>query len=69
MFLSLALLCNKIPGTQWIGKYRQLRKVTLGMKTRMTRRLEIKAENKYWLSCSYLTAKEEHKHNTERQQA
>ncbi|XP_019385743.1 PREDICTED: ribosomal protein 63, mitochondrial [Crocodylus porosus] len=69
MFLSLALLRNKIPGSQWIGKYRRPRKVTLGMKTRMIRRLEIEAENQYWLSCSYLTAKEEYKHNTERRQA
>ncbi|POI21456.1 hypothetical protein CIB84_014797 [Bambusicola thoracicus] len=65
MFLTLALLRKRIPGKQWIGKYRRPRPVTTTMKQAMIRRLEIEAENEYWLSRPYLTREEERNHNRE----
>ncbi|KFP31915.1 hypothetical protein N325_12069, partial [Colius striatus] len=65
MFLTTVLLRKSIPGKQWIGKYRRPRVVTLAMKLAMIRRLEIEAENEYWLSRPYLTREQEYKHNTE----
>ncbi|XP_065586426.1 large ribosomal subunit protein mL63 [Cyrtonyx montezumae] len=65
MFLTMVLLRKRIPGKQWIGKYRRPRVVTTGMKQSMIRRLEIEAENEYWLSRPYLTWKEEYNHNRE----
>uniref|UniRef100_A0A8V0XHF0 Mitochondrial ribosomal protein L57 n=1 Tax=Gallus gallus TaxID=9031 RepID=A0A8V0XHF0_CHICK len=65
MFLTLALLRKRIPGKQWIGKYRRPRVVTTTMKQAMIRRLEIEAENEYWLSRPYLTRQEECNHNRE----
>ncbi|XP_071591647.1 large ribosomal subunit protein mL63 isoform X2 [Heliangelus exortis] len=65
MFLTAVLLRKRIPGKQWIGKYRRPRVVTIGMKQAMVRRLEIEAENEYWLSRPYLTREQEYKHNTE----
>lgn len=65
MFLTLTLLRKRIPGKQWIGKYRRPRVVTTTMKQAMIRRLEIEAENEYWLSRPYLTRQEECNHNRE----
>ncbi|KAJ7320183.1 hypothetical protein JRQ81_019694 [Phrynocephalus forsythii] len=69
MFLTLALLRNRIPGAQWIGKHRRPRFVTNLMKRNMIRRLEIEAENEYWLSRPYMTKEQEFKHNTENRRA
>ncbi|NWS72922.1 RT63 protein, partial [Crotophaga sulcirostris] len=69
MFLTTVLLRKRIPGGQWIGKYRRPRAVTLTMKQAMIRRLEIEAENEYWLSRPYLTREQEYKHNTEERRA
>ncbi|NXP24036.1 RT63 protein, partial [Scytalopus superciliaris] len=69
MFLTTVLLRKRIPGHQWIGKYRRPRQVTLSMKQAMIRRLEIEAENEYWLSRPYLTREQEYKHNTEERRA
>ncbi|XP_074771676.1 large ribosomal subunit protein mL63 [Athene noctua] len=69
MFLTTVLLRKRIPGKQWIGKYRRPRPVTLPMKQAMIRRLEIEAENEYWLSRPYLTREQEYKHNTEGRRA
>ncbi|XP_067418960.1 large ribosomal subunit protein mL63 [Emydura macquarii macquarii] len=69
MFLTIALLRKRIPGHQWIGKYRRPRVVTLSMKRSMIRRLEVEAENEYWLSQPYMTREQEYKHNTERRRA
>ncbi|XP_015272534.1 PREDICTED: ribosomal protein 63, mitochondrial [Gekko japonicus] len=68
MFLTVALLRNRIPGRQWIGKHRRPRFVSLGMKLRMIKRLEIEAENEYWLSRPYMTREQEYRHNEERWQ-
>ncbi|NXW95152.1 RT63 protein, partial [Alopecoenas beccarii] len=65
MFLTTVLLRKRIPGKQWIGKYRRPRPISLGMKQAMIRRLEIEAENEYWLSRPYLTQEQEFRHNTE----
>ncbi|NXO04627.1 RT63 protein, partial [Rhinopomastus cyanomelas] len=69
MFLTTVLLRKRIPGKIWIGKYRQPRVVTLRMKQAMIRRLEIEAENEYWLSRPYLTREQEYKHNEEGRRA
>ncbi|NXW31225.1 RT63 protein, partial [Phaetusa simplex] len=69
MFLTTVLLRKRIPGKQWIGKYRQPRAVTHSMKQAMIRRLEIEAENEYWLSRPYLTREQEYRHNTEERRA
>lgn len=69
MFLTAALLRNRIPGKQWIGKYRRPRMVSLGMIQRMIKRLEIEAENEYWLSRPYMTGEQEYCHNQERRLA
>ncbi|XP_048349722.1 ribosomal protein 63, mitochondrial [Sphaerodactylus townsendi] len=69
MFLTVALLRKRIPGRQWIGKHQRPRVVTEGMKNRMIKRLEIEAENEYWLSRPYMTREQEHRHNEERRQA
>ncbi|XP_054240077.1 ribosomal protein 63, mitochondrial [Indicator indicator] len=69
MLLTTVLLRKRIPGKQWIGKYRRPRPVTLSMKQAMIRRLEIEAENEYWLSRPYLTRQQEYKHNTEERRA
>ncbi|XP_011811320.1 PREDICTED: ribosomal protein 63, mitochondrial-like [Colobus angolensis palliatus] len=61
--LLTALLCrNRIPGRQWIGEHRRPRFVSLGAKQNMIRRLEIEAENHYWLSMPYMTREEERGH-------
>uniref|UniRef100_A0A8B9IFI8 Mitochondrial ribosomal protein L57 n=1 Tax=Anser cygnoides TaxID=8845 RepID=A0A8B9IFI8_ANSCY len=69
MFLTTVLLRKRIPGKQWIGKYRRPRVVTLSMKQAMIRRLEIEAENEYWLSRPYLTREQEYNHNREGRRA
>uniref|UniRef100_A0A8C3D4Q6 Mitochondrial ribosomal protein L57 n=1 Tax=Cairina moschata TaxID=8855 RepID=A0A8C3D4Q6_CAIMO len=69
MFLTTVLLRKRIPGRQWIGKYRQPRVVTLSMKQAMIRRLETEAENEYWLSRPYLTQEQEYNHNKEGRRA
>lgn len=69
MFLTTVLLRKRIPGKQWIGKYRQPRVVTLSMKQAMIRRLETEAENEYWLSRPYLTQEQEYNHNKEGRRA
>ncbi|XP_044297445.1 ribosomal protein 63, mitochondrial [Varanus komodoensis] len=69
MFLTIALLRNRIPGKQWIGKHRRPRFVTAVMKSSMIRRLEIEAENEYWLSQPYMTKEQEYRHNEERSYA
>ncbi|KGL75024.1 hypothetical protein N309_04933, partial [Tinamus guttatus] len=69
MFLTAALFRKGIPGKQWIGKYRRPRVVTISMKQAMIRRLEIEAENEYWLSRPFLTREQEYKHNTEGRRA
>uniref|UniRef100_A0A8D0H5H7 Mitochondrial ribosomal protein L57 n=1 Tax=Sphenodon punctatus TaxID=8508 RepID=A0A8D0H5H7_SPHPU len=66
MFLTLALLRNGVPGRQWIGKHRRPRRVTLLMKQNVIKRLEIEAENEYWLSQPFMTREKEYCHNTER---
>ncbi|XP_049723410.1 ribosomal protein 63, mitochondrial [Elephas maximus indicus] len=62
MFLTALLRRNRIPGRQWIGKHRRPRTVSFQAKQNMTRRLEIEAENHYWLSMPYLTAEQEYGH-------
>ncbi|XP_030051939.1 large ribosomal subunit protein mL63 [Microcaecilia unicolor] len=66
MFLTVALLRKGIPGKQWIGKYRRPRQVTWQMKRGVIRRLEIEAENEYWLSRPYMTKEQEYDHARER---
>ncbi|XP_063160536.1 large ribosomal subunit protein mL63 [Candoia aspera] len=65
MFLTRALFRNRIPGKQWIGKHRRPRLVTSLMKGNMIKRLEIEAENEYWLSCPYMTKEQEYRHDEE----
>ncbi|XP_047408212.1 ribosomal protein 63, mitochondrial [Sciurus carolinensis] len=62
MFLTALLCRNRIPGSQWIGKHRRPRRVSLLSKQNMIRRLEIEAENHYWLSMPYMTAEQEYRH-------
>ncbi|KAM6178066.1 large ribosomal subunit protein mL63 [Rhynchocyon petersi] len=62
MFLSAFLCRNRIPGRQWIGKHRRPRRVSFFSKQNMIRRLEIEAENHYWLSMPHLTAEQEFGH-------
>ncbi|XP_001518944.1 ribosomal protein 63, mitochondrial [Ornithorhynchus anatinus] len=62
MFLSALLLGTRIPGKQWIGKHRRPRYVNAGMKGRMVRRLEIEAENEYWLGQPYMSREQEYGH-------
>ncbi|XP_062983139.1 large ribosomal subunit protein mL63 [Elgaria multicarinata webbii] len=69
MFLTIVLLRNKIPGRQWIGKHRRPRFVSSQMKSNMIRRLEIEAENEYWLSQPYMTEEQDYRHNEERRHA
>nr|XP_056714691.1 ribosomal protein 63, mitochondrial [Euleptes europaea] len=69
MFLTVALLRNRIPGKQWIGKHRRPKVVTLAMKRSMIQKLEIEAENEYWLSRPYMTREQEYRHNEERRRA
>nr|XP_060626930.1 large ribosomal subunit protein mL63 [Anolis sagrei ordinatus] len=69
MFLTIALLRNKIPGSQWIGKHKRPRFVSVHMKNRMIRKLEIEAENEYWLSQPYMTKEQDYGHNREGRQA
>ncbi|XP_008319712.1 large ribosomal subunit protein mL63 [Cynoglossus semilaevis] len=66
MFLTLALLRKGIPGKQWIGKYRRPRNITWQMKRNTLQRLEIEAENEYWISRPYMTEEQEHRHAAER---
>ncbi|XP_043917615.1 LOW QUALITY PROTEIN: ribosomal protein 63, mitochondrial [Protopterus annectens] len=66
MFLTAVLFRKGIPGKQWIGKYRRPRKVTWQMKRNMIKRLEIEAENEYWLSRPYMSIEQEMGHATER---
>ncbi|XP_070605876.1 large ribosomal subunit protein mL63 [Erythrolamprus reginae] len=65
MFLTRLLFRNRIPGGQWIGKHRRPRIITTLMKANMIRRLEIEAENIYWLSCPYMTEEQEYRHDEE----
>lgn len=69
MFLTALLRRNRIPGRQWIGKHRRPRTVSSQAKQNMIRRLEIEAENHYWLSMPYLTAEQEYGHAAERRAA
>ncbi|CAD7671275.1 large ribosomal subunit protein mL63 [Vulpes vulpes] len=69
MFLTALLLRNRIPGRQWIGKHRRPRAVSFQAKQNMIRRLEIEAENQYWLSTPYLSAEQEYGHAAERRAA
>ncbi|XP_038617841.1 ribosomal protein 63, mitochondrial [Tachyglossus aculeatus] len=62
MFLSAILRHNRIPGKQWIGKHRRPRFVSAGMKQRLVRRLEMEAENEYWLGRPYMSREQEHGH-------
>ncbi|XP_072467815.1 large ribosomal subunit protein mL63 [Notamacropus eugenii] len=66
MFLTALLRGSRIPGKQWIGKHRRPRKVTWGMKQGLIRRLEIEAENEYWLSMPYMTREQEFNHSAAR---
>ncbi|KAM9038305.1 LOW QUALITY PROTEIN: large ribosomal subunit protein mL63 [Sarcophilus harrisii] len=61
MFLTALLRGSRTP-EQWLGKHRRPRKVTWGMKQGMIRRLEIEAENEYWLSMPYMTKEQEFNH-------
>ncbi|XP_032694670.1 ribosomal protein 63, mitochondrial-like [Lontra canadensis] len=65
MFLTTLLCHNRIPGRQWIGKPRRLRTVSSQARQNTIRRLEIEAENHYWLSMPYLTAEQEYGHAAE----
>ncbi|XP_006894166.1 PREDICTED: ribosomal protein 63, mitochondrial [Elephantulus edwardii] len=69
MFVTAFLCRNRIPGRQWIGKHRRPRPVSFLSKQRMIRRLEIEAENHYWLSMPYLTAEQEYGHAAARREA
>ncbi|EAX08296.1 mitochondrial ribosomal protein L57 [Homo sapiens] len=62
MFLTALLWRGRIPGRQWIGKHRRPRFVSLRAKQNMIRRLEIEAENHYWLSMPYMTREQERGH-------
>ncbi|XP_017403664.1 ribosomal protein 63, mitochondrial [Cebus imitator] len=62
MFLTALLCHSRIPGRQWIGKHRRPRFVSSRAKQNMIRRLEIEAENHYWLSMPYMTREQEHGH-------
>uniref|UniRef100_H2NJD3 Mitochondrial ribosomal protein L57 n=2 Tax=Pongo abelii TaxID=9601 RepID=H2NJD3_PONAB len=62
MFLTALLCRGRIPGRQWIGKHRRPRFVSLRAKQNMIRRLEIEAENHYWLSMPYMTREQERGH-------
>lgn len=66
MILTAALLRGRIPGRQWIGKHRRSRPVSFQAKQNMIRRLEVEAENHYWLSMPYMTAEQEFGHAAER---
>ncbi|XP_028676438.1 ribosomal protein 63, mitochondrial [Erpetoichthys calabaricus] len=65
MFLTLALFRKGIPGKQWIGKYRRPRQITWQMKRNLIEKLEVEAENEYWLSRAYMTKEQEKGHATE----
>ncbi|XP_008581466.1 PREDICTED: ribosomal protein 63, mitochondrial [Galeopterus variegatus] len=69
MFLTALLRRNRIPGRQWIGKHRRPRIVSSHAKQNMLRRLEIEAENHYWLSTPYLSAEQEYGHAAARRAA
>ncbi|XP_027963722.1 ribosomal protein 63, mitochondrial [Eumetopias jubatus] len=69
MFLTALLRRNRLSGRQWIGKHRRPRTVSFHAKQSMIRRLEIEAENHYWLSMPYLTAEQEYGHAAERRAA
>ncbi|XP_047395344.1 ribosomal protein 63, mitochondrial-like [Sciurus carolinensis] len=62
VFLTALLCRNRIPGSQWIGKHLRPRRVSLLSKQNMIRRLEMEAENHYWLSMPYMTAEREYGH-------
>lgn len=66
MFLTAVLLRGRISGSQWLGKHRRPRTVSFHAKQNMIRRLEVEAENHYWLSMPYLTAEQEYGHAAER---
>ena len=69
MFLTALLCRGRIPGRQWIGKHRRPRTVSALAKQNMIRRLEIEAENHYWLSRPFLTAEQERGHAAARRAA
>ncbi|XP_007529537.1 large ribosomal subunit protein mL63 [Erinaceus europaeus] len=62
MFLTALLLRNHIPGRQWIGKHQRPRTVSVHAEEKLRRRLEVEAENQYWLSAPYLTSEQEFGH-------
>ncbi|KAL0606038.1 Ribosomal protein 63, mitochondrial [Plecturocebus cupreus] len=62
MFLTALLCHSRIPGCQWIGKHWRPRFMSSRAKQNMIRRLEIEAENHYWLSMPYMTREQEHSH-------
>ncbi|XP_055282372.1 ribosomal protein 63, mitochondrial [Moschus berezovskii] len=69
MFLTALLCRGRIPGRQWIGKHRRPRTVSALAKQNVIRRLEIEAENHYWLSRPFLTAEQERGHAAARRAA
>ncbi|CAN0561740.1 unnamed protein product [Rangifer tarandus platyrhynchus] len=69
MFLTALLSRGRIPGRQWIGKHRRPRTVSALAKQNVIRRLEIEAENHYWLSRPFLTAEQERGHAAARRAA
>ncbi|XP_047561317.1 ribosomal protein 63, mitochondrial-like [Lutra lutra] len=69
MFLTTLLCRNRIPGRQWIGKHRWPRTVSSQVRQNMIRRLEIEAENHYWLSMPYLIAEQEYSHTAKHRAA
>ncbi|XP_058897484.1 large ribosomal subunit protein mL63 [Kogia breviceps] len=69
MFLTALLLRGRIPGRQWIGKHRRPRSVSAQAKQNMVRRLEVEAENHYWLSRPFLTTEQERGHAAARRLA
>ncbi|XP_039111169.1 ribosomal protein 63, mitochondrial [Hyaena hyaena] len=69
MFLTALLRRNRIPGRQWMGKHRRPRSVSFHAKQNLVRRLEIEAENHYWLSRPFLTAEQEFGHAAARRAA
>ncbi|KFO22208.1 ribosomal protein 63, mitochondrial [Fukomys damarensis] len=66
MFLTVVLRRARIPGRLTIGKHRRPRFVSEQAKQNMIRRLEVEAENHYWLSMPYMSAEQEIGHAAER---
>ncbi|XP_005406371.1 PREDICTED: ribosomal protein 63, mitochondrial [Chinchilla lanigera] len=66
MLLTAVLRRGRIPGRQWIGKHRRPRFVSEQAKQNLVRRLEVEAENQYWLSMPYMSVAQERGHAAER---